>query len=55
MLLENEGDLIPLSSQKLKFVVLIGERTVRVQNLGVDMVFQDFDNIGAQNGGWSVK
>jgi hypothetical protein len=42
VLLENEKDLIPLNASDLKYIVLVGERTI-----GNQEVVQDFNNIGA--------
>lgn len=59
VLLKNENDILPLESSKIKHVVFIGERTIAQVYDGassrIDTVYQDFDNIGAQNGGWSLR
>ena len=42
---------------KYRHIVFIGERTLQEQqpnNRRATVTFQDFDNIGAQSGGWSV-
>ena len=51
--------MLPLEAEKIKYVVLIGERKIaqRYDNESdrKDTVYQDFDNIGAQNGGWTLR
>lgn len=57
VLLKNNNALLPLNLQSLKYIVLVGEDTYNVrQPNGSTQVetFQNFNNIGAQNGGWSV-
>lgn len=57
VLLKNDNDVLPLSKKKLKYVFLIGERDIDVMTLSgrVKTAFKDYDNIGAQNGGWTVR
>lgn len=59
VLLKNEDSLLPLDADKIKFVVLVGERIIDQiydnQSERIKTVYQDFDNIGAQNGGWTLR
>ncbi len=58
VLLKNENDFLPLKKESLKYIVLVGDRTVDQVYEGegrVRTVYQDFDNIGSQNGGWSIR
>lgn len=59
VLLKNEKDLLPVDPTKLKYIVLLGQRTVPVKSgkksSPEPTLFLDFDNIGAQNGGWTVR
>jgi beta-glucosidase len=58
VLLKNENNVLPLQAKKIKYVVLVGEDTLPTQNLDgsiVTKVFQNFDNLGAQNGGWTIR
>jgi beta-glucosidase len=56
VLLKNEKLTIPIDQENTKYIVLTGERTIdeSVKGQSVTTVYQDFNNIGAQNGGWSV-
>lgn len=54
MLLKNERELLPLA-QAPKYVVLAGERIMNSSDEGITELYLDYDNIGAQNGGWSVR
>lgn len=58
ILLKNEKKLLPIDPKKLKYIVLLGQRAVTIRQNEFDRqvtLFQDFDNIGAQNGGWTVR
>jgi beta-glucosidase len=59
VLLKNEQNLLPVDPKNLKYIVLLGQRllSVQVNDAGARelRLFQDFNNIGAQNGGWSVS
>lgn len=59
VLLKNNQDLLPVNPAALKYIVLVGQRIVPVQidDAGTvrQTLFQDYDNIGAQNGGWTVR
>lgn len=59
VLLKNEKELLPLQTDKVKYVVMIGERTIEQIYDGassrINTVYQDFNNIGAQNGGWALR
>ena len=57
VLLENEQETLPLDFGSYTHIVLMGEREEHeaLPNWQTaTTTFQDFDNIGAQNGGWSV-
>ena len=57
-MLKNNNDLLPLDGGKIKYAVLVGERAIQVrQRTGpkITTLFQDYQNIGAQNGGWTVR
>lgn len=51
VLLKNNDSLLPLDADKIKFIVLAGERTLNQrydgQSQKTDTVYQDFNNIGA--------
>ncbi len=59
VLLKNDREILPAKPQELKYVILLGQRMLSVQtdDQGTRQLtlFQDFNNIGAQNGGWSVR
>ena len=58
VLLKNDNDFLPLVKSQVKYVVFIGERTISqiYKDSGrTDTVYQDYDNIGVQNGGWSLR
>ena len=58
MLLENEQETLPVDFNSYTHIVLMGEREEHealVNWQTATTTFQDFDNIGAQNGGWSVS
>ena len=59
VLLQNNNSALPLKKDGLKYVVLIGERTINQVYDGesnrTDTVYQDTNNIGVQNGGWSLR
>ena len=44
MLLKNDNNVLPLTHDEIKYIILVGERTIDVK--GVLTQFQDFDNIG---------
>jgi beta-glucosidase len=53
VLLKNENELLPIQECP-KHVVLAGEAIIDVKD-EVKTLYQQYDNIGAQNGGWSVR
>jgi len=56
VLLKNDG-VIPVDIRRLKYIVLVGEEiipTLISKKERRDEVYQYFDNIGAQSGGWTV-
>jgi beta-glucosidase len=58
VLLKNTNTLLPLNIHSLKYIVLVGENTFNVRQEDGSTkveVFQNFNNIGAQNGGWSIR
>ncbi|MCI0454159.1 MAG: glycoside hydrolase family 3 C-terminal domain-containing protein [Candidatus Dadabacteria bacterium] len=68
VLLKNEGlsndpdgielkHTLPIDFNKIQNIVLVGEKIIDVQTSQSPQptLFQDYDNIGAQNGGWTVR
>ena len=59
VLLKNKADYLPVQKDKIKYVVLVGERTVdqtyEGQSSRIPTVYQDFNDIGSQCGGWSIR
>ena len=45
--------MLPLNTEKLEYVVLVGEKIIDVY--GHKYLYQNFDNIGMQSGGWSLR
>ena len=57
VLLKNDDTLLPVDLSSLKYVVLTGERDVAQRyESGADIstTYRDYDNIGAQCGGWTI-
>jgi beta-glucosidase len=57
VLLKNKNNVLPLKSD-IEYIVLIGERDIdTIQNGAPNKIefYKDNNNIGAQNGGWSVR
>ena len=49
---------LPIDIKKIKNIVLVGEKIIDVQTASqapLPTLFQDYDNIGVQNGGWTVR
>jgi len=57
VLLKNDN-LLPLRTfltPTLQYVVLVGERIININRLTKLELFRNYDNIGIQAGGWSVR
>ena len=57
MVLLKNDNVLPKTSIKstIKYVVLVGENVQNI-NRGTNIIlFRNFDNIGMQNGGWTVR
>jgi beta-glucosidase len=48
---------LPIDINKIKNIVLVGEKIIDVQTAQSPQptLFQDYDNIGVQNGGWTIR
>jgi beta-glucosidase len=58
VLLKNDNKLLPikgLKSGSIEYVVLVGERVINVNHLSKNILFLNFDNIGMQCGGWTIR
>lgn len=62
VLLKNEGfgnglGTLPVDINNIRNIVLVGEKIIEVQTTQSPQptLFQDYDNIGAQNGGWTIR
>jgi hypothetical protein len=58
VLLKNEEQVLPLEKQGVKYLVLIGDDELDVRHDGGSYAYQlfsNYDNIGAQAGGWTVS
>jgi beta-glucosidase len=63
VLLKNEPGIdaaaptLPIDINSVRNIVLVGENIIEVQTTGSPLttLFQDYDNIGAQNGGWTIR
>lgn len=55
VLLKNNNNTLPLKPSTLEYVVLVGQRTININNLAKDELFLSYDNIGMQSGGWSLR
>ncbi|KAL4441671.1 hypothetical protein ABPG74_021603 [Tetrahymena malaccensis] len=58
VLLKNDNNLLPINLSQIEYVILIGERDIQEREnyqVADEYVVQDTNNIGAQNGGWSVR
>ncbi|CAD8161610.1 unnamed protein product [Paramecium octaurelia] len=54
VLLKNDANALPANKNTIKHVILLGDRYVPIGN-GEYKLFSDYDNIGAQNGGWTIR
>jgi beta-glucosidase len=54
VLLKNDNNVIPFSSN-IKYIVLIGERIVNINKMAKYYLFKNYDDIGLQNGGWTLR
>lgn len=58
VLLKNDNKLLPVKGIKngtIQYVVLVGERIININHLSKNELFRNFDNIGMQCGGWSIR
>lgn len=55
VLLKNANNVLPLQVSNLEYVVLVGEKTININNLAKNHLFLNYDNIGMQSGGWSIR
>lgn len=55
VLLKNQNNVLPLQADKIKYVVLVGERIININGLARNELFRSFDDIGMQNGGWTLR
>lgn len=39
----------------MEYIVLVGERIININNLAKNELFLNYDNIGMQSGGWSLR
>lgn len=53
VLLKNDANTLPLKIDNLKYIILVGERGQLIDDVWTNLL--TYDNIGAQNGGWSVR
>lgn len=54
VLLKNNA-VIPVKTSTLEYVVLVGERVININGLSKNELFRNFDDIGMQNGGWTLR
>lgn len=54
VLLKNTNNVVPFSSS-VKYVVLVGEVSQKINGQGINELFKSYDNIGMQNGGWTLR
>jgi beta-glucosidase len=52
VLLKND-QILPMKKENLEYIVLVGERSVTVGDQ--ERLYQSFNNIGMQCGGWSLR
>lgn len=58
MVVLKNSNVIPvkgLQDSTIKYVVLVGENIININRLTRVELFRNFDNIGMQSGGWSVR
>jgi beta-glucosidase len=57
VLLKNQNKVLPLSPEKIKYVILLGEEALSVHKddgSSTKTLFANYNNVGAENGGWTV-
>lgn len=54
VLLKNEN-VLPLNINQIKYIVLVGEKIIDLRSQGKYKLFQNYDNIGMQCGGWTFQ
>lgn len=54
VLLKN-ANILPIKPSGLEYVVLVGEKIININNLAKNELFLNYDNIGMQSGGWSLR
>ncbi|CAD8172306.1 unnamed protein product [Paramecium pentaurelia] len=54
VLLKNQVNTLPVNKNSIENIILLGDRYIHIGN-GQYKIFSDFDNIGAQNGGWTIR
>lgn len=54
VLLKN-ANILPIKPAGLEYVVLVGEKIININNLAKNELFLNYDNIGMQSGGWSLR
>lgn len=54
VLLKN-SNTIPVKASTLEYIVLVGEKIININNLAKDHLFLNYDNIGMQSGGWTLR
>ena len=57
VLLKNDNNLLPSTNLRstIKYVVLVGEKIHNINRLTKVQLFRQFDDIGMQCGGWTVR
>jgi beta-glucosidase len=55
VLLKNQNNVLPLKMSNIKYVILVGERIININGMARNELFRSFDDIGMQNGGWSLR
>ena len=57
VLLKNDNGLLPISrlGSSIEYVVFVGEKIINVGHFTHIQLFRNYDNIGLQNGGWSLR
>jgi beta-glucosidase len=54
-LIKNTNKTIPLTTATLEYIVLVGEKIININSLAKYSLFLNYDNIGMQCGGWSLR
>ena len=55
VLLKNNNNVVPFKPSNIKYIVLVGERVININGLARNELFRNFDDIGMQNGGWTLR